>query len=133
MKKNVLLRTIMVLAAGLVALCGCAALSPVPEGSVLTGVYEGSFNGKYDWGGFEVKLYRTPGGTLAFFGTFSESFESSSFCSGQVANGKMVGTLLQPIDGTILGNLSEDGRSMSGTFKINDPPFDHGTWNAHKR
>jgi len=53
--------------------------------------------------------------------------------SGQMANGKMEGVLIGDLDGTVAGELSADAKSMSGTYKINDPPFDHGSWSAQKR
>jgi hypothetical protein len=53
--------------------------------------------------------------------------------AGQATGGRLQGALIGDIDGTIAGELSADGRSMGGTYKINDPPFDHGTWKAQKR
>jgi hypothetical protein len=115
------------------ALSGCAALTGVPQGSVLLGVYEGSFNGKFDWGTIEVKLYQSPAGAKIFTGAFMEGAEFPANFNGQMNEGKMQGALIGDLDGTVSGELTADGRSMSGTYKINDPPFDHGTWNAQKR
>ena len=115
------------------ALSGCAALTGVPQGSVLLGVYEGSFNGKFDWGTIEVKLYQSPGGAKIFTGAFMEGAEFPANFNGKMNEGKMQGALIGDLDGTVSGELTADGRSMSGTYKINDPPFDHGTWNAQKR
>ena len=36
----------------------------------------------------------------------------------------MQGALIGDLDGTLSGELSADGRSMSGTYKINELPFD---------
>ena len=132
MKKNIFLIKIIVLTASL-ALSGCAGLTGVPQGSVLLGVYEGSFNGKFDWGTIEVKLYQTPSGTKVFSGSFMEGSQFPASFNGQLADGKMQGALIGDLDGTVSGELSADGRFMSGTYKINDPPFDHGTWKAQKR
>ena len=115
------------------ALSGCAAVMGVPQGSVLLGVYEGSFNGKFDWGTIEIKLYQTPSGAKTFTGSFMEGAEFPANFSGQMANGKMEGGLIGFLNGTVWGELSTDAKSMSGTYKINDPPFDHGTWSAQKR
>jgi hypothetical protein len=115
------------------ALAGCAGLTGVPKGSALLGVYEGSFNGKFDWGTIEVKLYQTPSGTKVFSGSFMEGAQFPANFNGQLADGKMQGALIGDLDGTVSGELSADGRFMSGTYKINDPPFDHGTWKAQKR
>ena len=133
MKRNVLLP---IMAWGIaVVLSGCAPINPIPEGSTLLGVYEGSYNGKFSWGDCETKLYRTPNGTIAFLGTFTDSSGDGlpAVFNGQVTNGKMNGIFSQPVDGTVSGELSADGRSMSGTFKISDPPFDHGPWNGQKK
>jgi len=132
MKNNILLRAIIVLAASL-SMLGCTALSGIPKGSALLGVYEGSFNGKFDWGAIEVKLYQTPSGTKVFSGSFMEGSQFPASFNGQLADGKMQGALIGDLDGTVSGELSADGRFMSGTYKINDPPFDHGTWKAQKR
>ena len=115
------------------ALAGCAGLTGVPQGSVLLGVYEGSFNGKFDSGTIEVKLYHSPTGAKIFTGSFMEGAQFPANFNGQLADGKMQGALIGDLDGTVSGELSADGRFMSGTYKINDPPFDHGTWKAQKR
>jgi hypothetical protein len=132
MKKNIFLGTIICLAVGF-AVCGCAGLTGVPKGSALLGVYEGSFNGKFDWGTIEVKLYQTPGGTKVFTGSFMEGAQFPANFTGQLVDGKIEGSLIGELDGTLSGELSADGRSMSGAYKIDDPPFDHGTWKAQKR
>jgi len=132
MKKNMLPNTTIVLAASL-ALCCCAALTGVPQGSVLLGVYEGSFNGKFDSGTIEVKLYQSPTGAKIFTGSFMEGAQFPANFNGQMNDGKMQGSLIGDLDGTVSGELSADDGSMSGTYKINDPPFDHGTWNAQKK
>lgn len=115
------------------ALFGCAAMTGIPKGSTLLGVYEGSFNGKFDWGTIEFKLYQTPSGTKVFTGSFMEGTQFPANFTGQLADGKIHGSLIGDLDGTLSGELSADGRSMSGIYKIDDPPFDHGTWKAQKR
>jgi hypothetical protein len=132
MNKKMLPTWFIVLSAAL-AMIGCAALSGVPKGSTLIGLYEGSFNGKFDWGTIEVKLYKTPAGAEVFTGSFMEGAQFPANFTGQMADGKMRGSLIGDLDGTLSGELSPDKRSMSGTYKINDPPFDHGTWKAQKR
>lgn len=132
MKKKILLGAVLVLIAG-PALCGCAAMTGIPKGSALMGVYEGSFSGKFDWGTIEVKLYRTPADTTVFTGSFMEGAQFPANFDGQMTGGKLQGALIGDIDGSLTGEVSADGRSMSGTYKINDPPFDHGTWKVQKR
>ena len=132
MQKKIQLGAVLVLIAGL-AFYGCAAMTGIPKGSTLLGVYEGSFNGKFDWGTIEFKLYQTPAGAQVFSGSFMEGAQFPANFDGQMVNGKLQGTLVGDLDGTLSGELSADGRSMSGTYKINDPPFDHGTWHAQRR
>jgi hypothetical protein len=132
MKKKNLLRAVLVLI-GSLALCGCAAMTGIPKGSTLLGVYEGSFNGKFDWGTIEIKLYQTPAGAKVFTGSFMEGAQFPANFNGQMAGGRLQGSLIGDLDGTLSGELSADGRFASGTYKINDPPFDHGTWKAQKR
>ena len=59
MKKKILLGAVLVLIAGL-ALCGCAAMTGIPKGSTLLGVYEGSFSGKFDWAPSRSNCTRPP-------------------------------------------------------------------------
>jgi hypothetical protein len=132
MQKKNQLGAVLVLIAGL-ALCGCAAMTGIPKGSTLLGVYEGSFNGKFDWGTIEFKLYQTSDGTKVFTGSFMEGAQFPADFRGQVIGGKIEGSLIGNLDGTLAGELSADGRSMTGTYKIDDPPFDHGTWKAQRR
>lgn len=131
MKKKILPGAVLVLTVGL-ALSGCAAMTGIPKGSTLLGVYEGSFSGKFDWGTIEVKLYRTPAGTKIFTGSFMEGAQFPADFTGQMIDAKMEGSLIGGLDGTLSGELSADGRSMSGTYKIDAPPFDHGTWKAQR-
>jgi len=132
MNKNVLLNRLIVLSAAL-AMIGCAALTGVPKGSALLDIYEGSFSGKFDWGTIEFKLYQTPAGAKVFTGSFMEGAQFPANFTGQMADNKMQGSLIGDLDGSLSGELSADGRTMSGTYKINDPPFDHGTWKAQRR
>jgi len=131
MKKKILLGAVLVLIAGL-ALCGCAAMTGIPKGSALMGFMKARFSGKFDWGTIEVKLYRTPADTTVFTLLHGGRPVPANF-DGQMTGGKLQGALIGDIDGSLTGELSADGRSMSGTYKINDPPFDHGTWKVQKR
>jgi hypothetical protein len=108
-------------------------MTGIPKGSALLGVYEGSFSGKFDWGNIEINVYQTPNGGEIFTGSFMEGSHLPADFRGQINNTRMEGTLEGPVDGVLSGELSPDGVSMSGTYKINDPPFDHGTWKAQKR
>jgi len=132
MKKNLWL---MMLASGIsLALFGCTSslVEGVPEGSVLIGVYQGSFNGVYNDGALEVKLYRSPDGSQPFYGNFEKEGSFLNF-RGEMKQDELQGQVLLPLEGTISGKLASDGEAMSGTYKFTVPPFDHGTWQARKQ
>ena len=112
--------------------CASAIVTSVPEGSVLVGVYEGAFNGVYNEGSIEVKLYRSPDGSRPVFGHFLEDGSYLNF-EGEMNEDELQGQILLPLEGTIAGKLSADGESLNGTYKFTLPPFDHGTWQARKQ
>jgi hypothetical protein len=116
-----------------IALSGCAALSGVPEGSVLVGVYEGSFTGEFFWGTIQVKVYEAPGGLRPVFGWIEQDGRPGAY---QNFRGAMKGSRLEAqftlANGYISGELSADGRLLSGVYKFTDMPSSPGTWNAKK-
>ena len=132
MKKKLWL--LMLVSSTACAVFGCAAMTVtgVPEGSVLTGVYEGTFNGTFNEGSVEVKLYRSPDGSKLFFGNLGEEGSYVNF-RGEMNKDELQGQILLPLEGAISGKLSSDGQALNGTYKITLPPFDHGTWNAGKQ
>ena len=132
MKKKLWL--MMLMASIACAAFGCAdvTITGVPEDSVLIGVYKGTFNGAYNEGSVEVKLYRAPDGTKPCFGHFGENGSYLNF-RGEISAGELQGEVLLPLEGTISGNLSADGNVLSGTYKFTIAPFDHGTWQAQKQ
>jgi len=112
--------------------CASATITGVPEGSVLVGVYAGTFNGTGNEGSTEVKLYRSPDGGRPVFGNLGEEGSYLKF-RGEMNENELQGQILLPLEGTISGKLSADGEALSGTYKFTLPPFDHGTWNAQKQ
>jgi hypothetical protein len=132
MKKYLWMLMLVSHAACVVVGCASATITGVPEGSVLTGVYEGTFDGAFNEGSVKVKLYRSPDGGKPFFGNFGEEGSYLNF-RGEMQADELQGQILLPLEGTISGKLSSDGDSLSGTYKFTLPPFDHGTWNAHKQ
>ena len=122
-------------AIGLILLltAGCASMMGLPQGSVLVGDYQGSFNGKFFWGTIEVQVYEAPGGARPVFGRLKQQAEEG-FTDFR---GQMTGNRLEAqftiADGTVTGELSPDGRSMTGTYRFTDFPFDQGPWTATKR
>jgi len=130
MKKHLWL---LMLLSGTVSLTfGCAELTGVPQGSRLLAVFKGSFNGIYNEGSVEVKLYQSPAGGKLFTGNFGEEGDYLIF-SGEMKEDELQGQILTPLAGDISAKLSADGKSLSGTYKIALPPFDHGTWHARKQ
>ena len=132
MKINFWLLVLMTGVACAVFGCTSTLVTGVPEGSVSIGVYEGTFNGTMNEGTVEVKLYKSPDGSRLFFGTLDEEGAFLHF-KGQMQENDLQGQILLPSEGTIDGELSADGESMSGTYKFSLPPFDHGTWQARKQ
>jgi hypothetical protein len=117
----------------LLLLSGCASMMGLPQGSVLVGDYQGSFNGKFFWGTIEVQVYEAPGGARPVFGRLKQEAEEgfTDFRGQMTGNRLEAGFTLA--DGTVSGELSPDGRSMSGSYRFTDFPFDQGPWTATKR
>ena len=124
---------ILILAAACV-LFGCASLEGLPQGAVLVAEYQGSFTGKFFWGSMGIKVYEAPGGSRPVIGWLEQEAELGSMV---VFRGDMQGPRFQGqftlAAGTISGELTADGRFLSGTYNFTDPPFDHGTWQAQKK
>jgi hypothetical protein len=118
----------------LLALSGCASLEGLPQGAVLTGEYQGSFNGKFFWGSTGIKVYEAPGGRRPVVGWFEQEAEPGSMI---VFRGDMQGLRFQGqftiADGSISGELSPDGKLLTGVYHFTDFPFDHGIWSAPKK
>lgn len=127
-------RLSVILLGATVALSGCAALSGVPEGSVLVAVYDGSFTGKFFWGTIQVKVYEAPGGLRPVFGRIEQEAQSGAY---QNFTGAMKGSRFEGqftvANGSISGELSADGALLAGAYNFTDWPFDQGTWNAKKK
>ena len=132
MKRNVCIGILILSAA--FALFRCASLEGLPQGAVLVGEYQGSFTGKFFWGSTGIKVYEAPGGSRPVIGWFQQEAEPGSMV---VFRGDMQGLRFQGqftiADGNISGELSADGRLLTGVYNFTDFPFDHGTWNAPKK
>jgi hypothetical protein len=120
---------------GLVVLltAGCATMMGLPQGSVQTGDYQGPFNGKFFEGTIEVQVYRAPDGTQPVFGRLHQTAEEGFIDFRGQVTGTRMDAQFTIADGTVTGELSPDSRTMSGSYKITDPPFDQGTWTATRR
>ena len=132
MKNNFWLLVLMTGVACVVFGCASTLVTGVPEGSVLVGVYEGTFNGAFNEGSVEVKMYQSPDGSKPIFGNFGEEGSYLNF-RGEMKDDELEGEILLPLEGTISGKLSSDGEALSGTYKFTVAPFDHGTWQAQKQ
>jgi hypothetical protein len=141
MKKN--LWQAMLAASVACVVFGCASMTGVPKGSVLTGVYRGTFKGAYNEGSVELRLYQARDGSRTLNGHFGQEGSYLNF-EGTMQAGDLQGQILLPVEGTIAGKLSPDGESLSGDYKFTVPPldlgtsriwslFDHGTWQALKQ
>lgn len=132
MKKNVCIG-ILILASAC-ALLGCAGLQGLPQGAVLVAEYQGSFTGKFFWGSSGIKVYEAPGGSRPVIGWFEQEAEPGSMV---VFRGDMQGQRFQGefalANGTLSGELSDDGTSLTGVYNFTDWPFDHGKWQAQKK
>jgi hypothetical protein len=126
----------MLLAAALaVALIGggCATAPGVPANSVLTGEYQGRFNSQYSWGSIKVMLYDAPDGSKPVFGELRpESGTLTGVFRGQMKGSRLEGEFLQS-NGTVAGELSADGKTMSGTFSFPNVMGPPATWTAQKK
>ncbi len=129
-------KVIMLMAAALVALLiavGCATAPGVPQGSVLTGDYQGSFDSQYSWGKIKIKVYDGPDGSKPVFG----ELEPASGRVMGIFRGHMKGSRLEAdffqASGTVTGELSADGKTMSGTFTFANVLGPPGTWSAQKK
>jgi hypothetical protein len=131
---NKCFRLSVILLGATFALSGCAALSGVPEGSVLVAVYDGPFTGKFFWGTIQVKVYEAPGGLRPVFGWVEQEAEPGAY---QDFTGTMKGSRFEGqftvANGSISGELSADGALLTGAYNFTDWPFDSGTWNAKKK
>jgi len=119
---------ILLLGLGLM-LTGCAAMTPVPEGSQPLGSYQGLTWGGID-GPIQVNLFQTPKGDTVFSGHLVNTADGavSEFhgtVMGNFMEGK-IGLMLGAID----GQLSADGTQMSGTLKLAQY---HATWSASQQ
>jgi hypothetical protein len=105
----------------------------LPQGSVLTGDYQGSFEGKFFWGTIEIQVYAAPGGARPVFGRLKQQAEEGfTDFRGQVT-GNRLEAQFTIADGAVTGELSPDGGTLSGTYRFTDFPFDQGTWKAARR
>jgi hypothetical protein len=112
---------------------GCASAPGVPQGSVLAGDYQGRFNGQFSWGSIKVRVYDAPDGSRPVFGQLEpESGTLMGIFRGQMKGSRLEAEFFQA-NGTVTGELSADGKTMSGTFSFPNVLGPPATWNAQKK
>ena len=110
------LRILLLMCLGL-TLTGCAAMSPVPEGSQPMGTYQGLVWGGVD-GSIQVNLFQTPQGDTVFSGQFVDAANGAVSNFQGTAMGNFMDGKIGLILGTIDGQISADGSQMSGSLKF---------------
>ena len=77
-------------------------------------------------------MYEAPGGVRPVIGNLQQDAQQG----GLVFRGEVQGSRMEAqfgfVYGSVTGELSPDGRTMSGTYRFTDPPFDQGTWTAEQ-
>lgn len=130
--KRIIAMMAVALAAAMI-LGGCATAPGVPQGSVLTGDYQGRFNGQVSWGNIKVSVYEAPDGSKPVFGQLTpQTGTISGSFRGQMNGSRLEGQFLEA-NGTVTGELSPDGKTMSGTFSFANVLGPPGTWTAQKQ
>ncbi len=136
MKKKFI--TIVVLFCAGCFLTSCAGLKSIPEGSRPLGVYAGYFNGVRYGGTIWVDLFQTPDGAKLFRATVSVEPNEPDVPRALFIRGKMTGNALEGefqgnATGTFSGQLSSDGKQLTGSFDMASPDLNDGTWKAQKK
>ncbi len=112
---------------------GCASAPGVPQGSVLKGDYQGRFNSQYSWGSIKVRVYDAPDGSRPVFGQLEpEAGTLMGIFRGQMKGSRLEGEFFEA-NGTVTGELSADGKTMSGTFSFPNVLGPPATWTAQKK
>jgi hypothetical protein len=130
--KTVITLMAVTLAAALIG-GGCASAPGVPQGSVLTGEYQGRFNSQFSWGAIKVRVYDAPDGSKPVFGELRpESGTLMGAFRGQMKGSRLEAEFFEA-NGTVAGELSTDGKTMSGTFSFPNVLGPPATWTAQKK
>jgi len=99
----------------------------------LTGEYQGRFNSQYSWGNIKVRVYDAPDGSKPVSGELQpESGTLMGVFRGQMKGSRLEAEFFQA-NGTVTGELSADGKTMSGTFSFSNVLGPPATWNAQKK
>jgi hypothetical protein len=119
-------------------LMSCAGSKYIPEGSQALGVYEGSLDGDVYGGTIQIQLFQTSEGDKLFRATIAvEPNEPTApgalFVRGKMTANSLAGEFQGNATGTLSGQLSPDGKQLTGSFNITSPGLNDGTWQAKKK
>jgi hypothetical protein len=112
-----------------VLLAGCVS-DPVPKGTQSLGTFRGILRGNVYDGPIEVNLFQTQEGDTFFTGQFTDTIAGGNHNFRGTVNDNQMEGRISMVFGTIAGELSEDGRHMSGTFRLAQ---NRGTWSASRQ
>ena len=116
---------------------GCAGPG-LPQGSALKAEYQGQFRGQFSSSGnITVRVYEAPDGSRPVSGELERvAGDVKGTFYGQMKGSQMearLGAGLGELSGNIIGEMSPDGQTMAGTFKLDIWMGSPGTWEAKRR
>ena len=119
-------------------LMSCAGSKFIPEGSQSLGVYEASFSGDMYGGSLRIHLFQTLAGEKLFKATLNRDTSNPYVVQTYFVRGKMTASSLEGKvegkgSGSLTGNLSSDGKRLTGSFNVTAPDLCSGTWQAQKK
>jgi hypothetical protein len=135
MKKKFL--TIAILFGAVSLLMSCAGLEFIPKGSRALGIYDGYFYGVRYGGSIRIFLYQTPANEKLFLATIAlepgnRDHPSAFFARGKMTANSLEGTFQGNATGTLSGQMSPDGRELSGAINLTAPDLNNGSWQAKR-
>jgi hypothetical protein len=84
------------------------------------------------WGNIKVRVYDAPDGSRPVFGKLEpQTGTVMGVLRGQMNGARLEGQFLE-VNGTLTGEMSPDGKTMSGTFSFANVLGPPGTWTAQK-
>jgi hypothetical protein len=116
---------------------GCAAPG-IPQGSVLKAEYRGQFAGQLSSSGnITVRVYEAPDGSRPVSGELERvTGDVKGSFYGQMKGSQMEARLeasLGDLSGNLNGEMSPDGQTMAGTFKLDIWTGSPGRWEAKRK
>ena len=133
-------RVVTLMAVAFIALFimgGCAGPG-LPQGSALKAEYQGQFRGQFSSSGnITVRVYEAPDGSRPVSGELERvAGDVKGTFYGQMKGSQMearLGAGLGELSGNIIGEMSPDGQTMAGTFKLDIWTGSPGRWESKRR